>query len=222
VIAPSAAASAEVQKFEKFEKFEKPMKELGMFWWAFAVRGGGAVLFAGFLFYAGSFFGTIFFDPIMFVALAVVLGFYILSNGILLGVASVYAAEHHVGIWRLLLAECIFDTALGIYVGLTLLLSRESLAWLAGLHALGTGCFLAALAWKLRANKTYSGILRTAGLIAVCAGLAFVLHRDAATRSATHWLGGFELFYGVAIFIFAEGLHRHHVPMLRGESAEFR
>ncbi|ADW71365.1 hypothetical protein AciX9_4415 (plasmid) [Granulicella tundricola MP5ACTX9] len=198
------------------------MKELGMFWWAFAVRGGGAILFAGFLLYSGSFFGTIFFDPIMFVVLALVLGFYILSNGILLGVASGYAAEHQVDIWQFLLAECIFDTALGTYVGLTLLLSSESLAWLAGLHALGTGCFLAALAWKLRANKAYSGLLGVAGFIAFCAGLAFVLYRQAATRTATHWLGGFELFYGVVVFVFAEGLHRHHVPLLRGESAEFR
>jgi len=216
VIAGNAAALAQTQKFEK------PMKELGMFWWVFAVRGAGAILFAGFLFYCGSFFGTIFFDPIMYVVLALVLGFYILSNGILLGVASGFAAEHQIGIWRLLLAECIFDTALGTYVGMTIVLSTESLAWLAGLHALGTGCFLAALAWKLRANKTYSGILGVAGLMALGVGLAFVLHRDAATRSATHWLGGFELFYGIIIFIFAEGLHRHHVPVLRGESAEFR
>jgi len=215
MIAGSAAALAQAQKFEK------PMKELGMFWWAFAARGGGAVLFAGILFYAGSFFGTIFFDPIMFVALASLLGFYILSNGILLGVASGYAAEHRIGIWRLLLAECIFAIALGTYVGLALLLSAESLAWLAGLHALGTGCFLAALAWKLRANKGYAGMLGVAGLVAIWAGIAFVLHRDAPTRSATHWLGGFELFYGAIIVIFAVGLHRHHLPVLRGESDEF-
>jgi hypothetical protein len=44
--------------------FDKPMIRLGMFWWAFAARGGAAVLFSAFLFYAGGFFGTIFFDPI--------------------------------------------------------------------------------------------------------------------------------------------------------------
>jgi hypothetical protein len=202
------------------QKFEKPMKELGMFWWAFAARGAGAVLFSLILFYAGNLFGTIFFDPIMFVFLALILGFYILSNGILLGVASGYAAEHGVGIWRLLLVECIFDTALGIYVGLTLLLSSESLAWLAGLHALGTGCFLAVLTWKLQANKTYAGILGSAGLISFCGGLAFLLHRKASTPSATHWLGGFELFYGVIIVVFATGLRRHHLPALRGESGQ--
>lgn len=209
-----------VTEMAQSQNLEKPMKELGMFWWAFAARGGAAILFAGILFYSGSFFGTIFFDPIMFVALGMMLGFYILGNGVLLGVASGYAAEHRVGIWRLLLAECIFDTALGTYVGLTLLLSSESLAWLAGLHALGTGCFLAALSLKLRANKTYGGLLGFASLISLGAGLAFLLHRDAATRSATHWLGGFELFYGVVIFAFVEGLHRHHVPVLRGQSEQ--
>lgn len=78
--------------------FYKPMIRLGMFWWAFTARGGAAVLFSAFLFYAGGFFGTIFFDPIMLVVLAMMLGFYILGNGVLLGVASGYAAEHDVGI----------------------------------------------------------------------------------------------------------------------------
>ena len=194
--------------------FDKPMIRLGMFWWAFAARGGAAVLFSAFLFYAGGFFGTIFFDPIMLVVLAMMLGVYILGNGVLLGVASGYAAEHHVGIWRLLLAECIFATALGIYIGFSLLLSSESLAWLAGLHALGTGCFLVALAIKLRANKRYGWTLLIAGGVSIGAGLGFLLHRHAATRSATHWLGAFELFYGIVILVFARGLHQHHVPVI--------
>ena len=194
-------------------RFEKPMTKLGMFWWAFAARGGAAVLFSAFLFYAGSFFGTIFFDPIMLVVLAMMLGFYILGNGVLLGVASGYAAEHHVGIWRLLLAECIFATALGTYIGFSLLLSSESLACLAGLHALGTGCFLVALAIKLRANKRYGWTLFIAGGLSIGAGFAFLLHRNAAARSATHWLGAFELFYGIVVLFFAGGLHKHHVPV---------
>jgi uncharacterized membrane protein HdeD (DUF308 family) len=173
------------------------------------------------LFYSGSLFGTIFFDPVMLVFLAVMLGFYILGNGILLGVAAGYAAQHQVGIWRLLLAECIFDTALGTYVAMTLLLSSESLAWLAGLHALGTGCFLAALAWKLRTNKTYGSLLGLAGLIAVAAGFGFLVNRTAVTSSTTHWLGAFEIFYGILIAGFAVALHQHHVPVLRGESADF-
>ena len=193
--------------------FDNPMTKLGMFWWAFAARGGAAVLFSAFLFYAGGFFGTIFFDPIMLVVLAMMLGFYILGNGVLLGVASGYAAEHHVGLWRLLLAECIFAIALGTYIGFSLLLSSESLAWLAGLHALGTGCFLIALGMKLLANKRYGFTLLVAGVLSVGAGLGFLLHRNAAARDATHWLGAFEFFYGIVILFFAEGLHKHHLPV---------
>jgi len=199
--------------------FEMPMAELGMFWWAFAARGGAAILFSAFLFYAGSLFGTIFFDPIMFVALGTMLGFYILGNGVLLGVASGYAAEHQVGIWRLLLAECIFATALGTYIGFSLLLSPESLAWLAGLHALGTGCFLVALAIKLRANKRYGWTLLLSGVLSISAGLAFLLHRDAATRNATHWLSCFELFYGIVVLTFAGGLHHYHAPAIASRNA---
>jgi uncharacterized membrane protein HdeD (DUF308 family) len=193
---------------------EKPMTKLAMFWWAFAARGGVAILFAAVLFYAGGFFGTIFFDPIMLVVLAMMLGFYVLSNGVLLGVASCYAAQHQVGIWRLLLAECIFATALGTYIGFSLLLSSESLAWLAGLHALGTGCFLTALGMKLLANKRYGFTLLSAGVLSIGAGLGFLLHRNAAARNATHWLAAFELFYGIVILVFAVGLHKHHVPVI--------
>lgn len=144
------------------------------------------------------------------------LGFYILGNGILLGIASGYAAEYQVGIWRILLAECIFATALGTYIGFSLLLSSQSLAWLAGLHALGTGCLLVALAIKLGANKPYGRTLLIAGELSIVAGIAFLLHRHAATRSATHRLGGFELSYGIAILVFAIGLQKHHVPVVSG------
>jgi uncharacterized membrane protein HdeD (DUF308 family) len=148
------------------------------------------------------------------------LGFYILGNGVLLGVASGYAAEHHVGIWRLLLGECIFATGLGTYIGFSLLLSSESLAWLAGLHALGTGCFLVALAINLRASKLFGWALFIAGGLSIGAGLGFLFHRHAATRSATHWLGGFELFYGIVILVFARGLHQHRVPVISDIEAD--
>ncbi len=158
----------------------------------------------------------------MFILLAIMLGFYILGNGVLLGIASGYAAEHQVGIWRLLLAEAIFAIALGTYIALSLLLSPKSLAWLAGLHASVTGCFLAALAFKLRANCFYGMVLSSAGVLAVCAGLAFLLHRDAATRSAAHWLGVFELCYGIVIAVFARALNRSHVPAIRSGSVDLK
>ncbi len=192
--------------------FEMPMKRLGIFWWAFAARGGLAILFSAVLLYTGSLFGSIFLDPIMFVALGMLLGFYILGNGVLLGVAAGYAAEHRIGIWKVLLAECIFTTALGTYIGFTLIMSSLSLAWLAGLHAFGTGCFLAVLAYKLRANRLYGLLLASAGLLSLCVGTLFLGNRYAATRSATEWLAAFELFYGLIMLLFAFCLHRCQAP----------
>lgn len=191
---------------------EMPMLELSAFWWAFAVRGGFAVLFSGVLFYVSSFFGAIFIDPITVVVLGAMLGFYVLGKGVLMGVAAGYAAQHRVRIWQLLLAECAFALGLGTYIGFTLLLSSESLGWLAGLHAVGTGCFLGALAVRVRAHKSFAALLGLAAVVSLGAGLTFLLHRDAALKNVTQWLACFELFYGIAIFIFTRGLHRNHVP----------
>ena len=69
-------------------------------------------------------------------------------------------------------------------------------------------------------SKSYAFIPGLADLLSAYWGAAFLLNRAASTRTATHWSGGFELFYGAIIFIFAEGLHRHHVPLLRGENAD--
>ena len=193
-----------------------PMRELSAFWWAFALRGGVAVVFSGVLFYVSSFFGAIFLDPITVVVLGAMLGFYILGNGVLLGVAAGFAAQHRVGIWQLLLAECVFALGLGAYIGFTLLLSSESLAWLAGLHAIGTGSFVGALAVRVRAHRSFAALLGMAAVVSMGVGVAFLFHRDAALKSVTQWLGCFELFYGIAIFIFTRGLHRNHVPVHMG------
>ncbi len=50
------------------------LQDLKMFWWAFAVRGGLAVVFAVVLFLASSFLGIFFFDPVTLVYLSLLLG----------------------------------------------------------------------------------------------------------------------------------------------------
>jgi uncharacterized membrane protein HdeD (DUF308 family) len=189
------------------------MKELGMFWWTFALRGGLAVLFSGVLFFSGSLFGTIFFDPVMIVILAVLLGFYVLAKALLLGVAAGYAAEHHIGLWRVLSGDSLLTVALGIYIGFSTWVSSTSLPLLAGVHAIISGCFIAALAIELRSQKVYEWTLVGAGVAFVCAGFAFLAHRTAPTRNVTEWLAAFELAYGIAVCLLAAVLHRYHEPM---------
>ncbi len=126
------------------------MKDLSMFWWVFALRGGFALLFSGILYFAGSLLGTIFFDPVTLVFLSLLLGSYILGNALLLGVAGGFSIDHHRSLGWLMLAECAFAIVLAGYIGHSLLVTSYSLALLAGLHAVGTGCFQAALAFHVR------------------------------------------------------------------------
>ena len=188
------------------------MKDMGMFWWVFALRGGFALLFAGILYGSGNLLGTIFFDPVMLVFLSLLLGSYVLGNGLLLGVAGGFAIEHHLRhlrLWWLLLGECGFAVLLAGYIGFSLLITAQSLALLAGLHALGTGCFQGALALKLPHDRPYVLLLSASGVISLFVGIVFLMHHDEALRTITQWLSGFELFYGVVVITFARGLHKH-------------
>src|SRR5471030_3329035 len=124
------------------------MKNLGLFWWVFAIRGGLALLFSGVLGFSGSLLGTIFFDPVTLIFLSLLLGFYVFSNAILYGVAGGFAVEHKHPFGWLMVGESCFAIVLAIYIGHSLLVTAHSLALLGGIHALGTGCFQAGLAFK--------------------------------------------------------------------------
>ena len=112
-----------------------------LFWWVFAVRGGLAVVFAVVLFLASIFLGIFFFDPVTLVYLSLLLGSFVLGNGLLLGVAAGFAYRASFAFWWLMLCESCFALLLGIYIGISLLLTPQSLAFLAGIHACGLGCF---------------------------------------------------------------------------------
>lgn len=187
------------------------MKDLAIFWWVFSLRGGFALLFAGILYFAGSLLGTIFFDPVTLVFLSLLLGSYILGNALLLGVAGGFAIEHHRHFGWLLLGECCFAIVLAGYIGHSLLITAHSLALLAGLHALGTGCFQAGLTFKVRqdpSDRGYLCLLSACTLISMCVGIVFFVYHTEALRPIVHWLSVYELLYGAVVIAFARGLHR--------------
>jgi hypothetical protein len=104
------------------------MQQLRTFWWVFALRGGFAVLFAALLAFSRSLLGTIFFDPVLLVFLSLLLGFFVLGNGLILGVAAIYSLEHHLRLWRLLFTECFFAILIGLWIALSLRTTSHSLA----------------------------------------------------------------------------------------------
>jgi uncharacterized membrane protein HdeD (DUF308 family) len=182
---------------------EQPVANVRMFWWVFAVRGGLAIVFAIVLFLASSFLGIFFFDPVTLVYMSLLLGFYVLGNGLLLGVAAGFGFEHHLHLWWLALGESCFELLLGVYIGISLIMTPESLAFLAGIHALGTGFFQAALAVKVREDRPILCVLGLAGIFSVALGIVFLQHIHQAPRVTTQVLSGYELFCGIASIAFA-------------------
>jgi hypothetical protein len=192
------------------------MDRIDIFWWAFGIRGGFAVLFAGMLAFSGNLLGSLFFDPVMLVLLSILLGFYVFANAILLGVGAGFAFERRLGLGWLLAGESCFALLLGAYISFSLLITSQSIALLAGLHAIGTGCFQACLAFKLQRYQRFKMLLSISALIAVSVGALFLLHQAEPPRLISLWLSGFELTYGVIVIAFARALH---AEAQRGQTA---
>jgi uncharacterized membrane protein HdeD (DUF308 family) len=177
-------------------------------WWIFAVRGGLAIVFAVVLFLTSIFLGIFFFDPVTLVYLSLLLGSFVLSNGLLLAVAAGFAYEHRLHLWWLALGEGCFALLLGVYIGISLMLTSQSLALLAGIHALGTGCFQTALAIKLREDRPNLFLLIVGGVLSLCVGVVFLEHFHQAARPTTQALAGYELLNGIIWSVLAFRLRR--------------
>ncbi len=196
----------------------RSIEHVGTFWWVFALRGCFAALFSAVLFTAGNLFLAVYFDPVVLPLLGLFLGFYVMGNGLLLGVAAIVADDHEHHLWWLLLAESIVALALGVYIGFTLLLTPQSLALLAGLHALVAGCFQGILAYKMKHDGIDLSILGVSAAISLCAGIVFLMHQDAKTLHITNWLGALELYYGAILIFLGLKMRRDRLSIARQEN----
>jgi uncharacterized membrane protein HdeD (DUF308 family) len=187
---------------------QSALQDLHLCWWSYAVRGGLAIVFAAVLFFASSFLGIFFFDRVTLIYLSLLLGSFVLGNGLLMGVAAFFSFEHRLHIWWLVLCESFFTILLGVYIGISFLLTPQSLAFLAGIHGVGNGCFQTALGMKLRADRSNMFVLTIAGVVSLLVGLAFLTHYNQAPRVTTQALAGYELFCGIVWMVFAYRLHR--------------
>lgn len=179
------------------EAFAGAKSDVRSCWWVFAVRGGLAVIFALVLFLASIFLGLFFFDPVAMVYMSLLLGSFVLGNGLLLGVAAGFAYEHRLHMWWTILGEACFTLLLGIFIGVSLMLTARSFALLAGLHALGNSFFQAALAQKLCGDWRHLLMLGIAGAVSLALGVFFLTHIHQGARTTTQALAGFELFSGL-------------------------
>jgi uncharacterized membrane protein HdeD (DUF308 family) len=115
-------------------------------------------------------------------------------------------------LWWLELCEACFTLLLGVYIGISLMLTSQSLALLAGIHALGTGCFQVALAIKLRDDRPNMVLLMVGGLLSLCVGVVFLEHFHQAARPTTQALAGYEFLNGIVWSILAFRLRKPQLP----------
>jgi uncharacterized membrane protein HdeD (DUF308 family) len=81
-----------------------------------------------------------------------------------------------------------------VYIGVSLVLTPQSLAFLAGLHGVGLGVFQVMLALKLREDRSELALLLFAGIVSLVVGILFLDHAHQAARATTQALSAFQLF----------------------------
>jgi uncharacterized membrane protein HdeD (DUF308 family) len=169
------------------------LEQLTRHWWALALRGVLAILFALIAFSR---------PGVTLVALVWVWGTYAFLDGVFALVAAIRAAESHQR-WGMLLLEGISGIAAGIvafaWTGLTALV----LVYLIAAWAIVTGIFEIAAAVRLRQMIEGEWLLGLSGALSILLGLLFVA-RPAAAAVAWVWLiGVYALLFGILLLALA-------------------
>jgi uncharacterized membrane protein HdeD (DUF308 family) len=161
-------------------------------WWAVALRGVFAILFALIAFFSPG--ATI-------LSLVLFFSAYMLVDGVFGIVSGVRAASNHQR-WGLLVLEGILNILVGVVAfimpGLTVVFFVTMMA----VWSLITGILMIVAAFKL--NPAYGrGWLIFSGIVSVLFGVALLVAPLVGAVVLTWWLGAYALAFGVALLILA-------------------
>jgi uncharacterized membrane protein HdeD (DUF308 family) len=182
---------------ESFDRAQAMSDLLAQNWWAMALRGVFAILFALVAFFVPG--ATI-------LSLVLFFSAYMLVDGIFGIVAAFRAATHHQR-WGLLILEGVVNIAVGViafaWPGLTVLFFVTLLA----VWSLITGVLVIVAAFRL--HPAYGrGWLIVSGLVSVLFGIALLIAPMVGAVVLTWWLGAYALVFGIALLILAFRLRR--------------
>jgi uncharacterized membrane protein HdeD (DUF308 family) len=161
-------------------------------WWAVALRGVFAIIFALIAF---------FLPGATLLSLALFFSAYMLVDGVFGIVSGVRAASNHQR-WGLLVLEGILNILVGVIAflmpGLTVLFFVTMVA----VWSLITGVLMIVAAFKL--NPAYGrGWLIVSGLVSVLFGVALLVAPLVGAVVLTWWLGAYALAFGVSLLVLA-------------------
>jgi uncharacterized membrane protein HdeD (DUF308 family) len=167
-------------------------------WWAVALRGVFAIIFALIAFFS---------PGATLLSLVWVFAAYMLVDG-LFGIVSGIRAASNNQRWGLLVLEGILNILVGVIAfimpGLTVLFFVTLMA----VWSLITGVLMIVAAFKL--NPTYGrGWLIFSGIVSVLFGVALLLAPLVGAVVLTWWLGAYALVFGISLLVLAFKLKGH-------------
>jgi uncharacterized membrane protein HdeD (DUF308 family) len=170
-------------------------------WWALALRGAAAILFAILAFLWPAMTAT---------ALVLLFAAYALVDGVFAIVAAVRAARHHARSWPLLL-EGILDLGIAAIAFLWPMTALVALIYLIAIWAVITGIALIAAGIAfIRLNGEW--LLVLSGMISLLLGIILFVQPAAGVVALSWWLGIYALLFGIALLAAAFRL-RHYGPV---------
>lgn len=167
-------------------------------WWALALRGVVAILFAIIAF---------FWPGITAVALILLFGIYAGIDGVLALVAALRAARHH-GRSGALLVEGVLNILIAVIVFAWPGTALVALIYLIALWALLTGVALTAAGLAL-IRLSGEWLLVVSGVLSILLGIILFAHPAVGVVALSWWLGAYALLFGIALVSAAFRIRYH-------------
>lgn len=187
-----ATGSSTPSSHDPLQRAESMSALLARNWWAVALRGVFAVLFALIAF---------FWPGATLLSFVLFFSAYMLVDGVFGIVSGIRAAAQHER-WGLLILEGILNILVGVIAFLMPGLTLVFFVTLLAVWSLLTGVLMIVAAFKL--NPAFGrGWLIFSGLVSVLFGVALLIAPLIGAVVLTWWLGAYALAFGIALIILA-------------------
>lgn len=173
-------------------------------WWALALRGVLAILFA---------VVTFLWPGITLGALVLLFGVYAFIDGVLAIIAAVRAVKGHRR-WGALLFEGIVGILAGICAFLIPGITLAFLIFLVAAWAIITGVFEIVAAIRLRRNIPQEWLLILMGVVSIIFGFLIYRAPIAGAVVIVWWLAAYALIFGIMLLALAFRLRRLHPTLV--------
>jgi uncharacterized membrane protein HdeD (DUF308 family) len=176
-------------------------------WWAVALRGALAILFG---------IVAILLPGVTLAALVLLFAAYMLVDGILDIIAGLRAARRHER-WGALVLEGIIDLVAGVIAFFLPLITIVAFVYLMGAWAIVSGVVLGAAAFRL--NLAHGRwLMGIGGAVSVIWGFLLITQPLIGAVALAWWMGGYALFFGVALLVLAFRLRRLRAELPRTDA----